>query len=148
MFSNIAKVITAIGALPKLLALIPEIMGLVKEVESATATGAQKKAAVLSLLQPALTAVESISGVSLPNATILAFAGDAIDAIVAVYNTLGVFKHASTDPAPAAQAAGTAPAPDAAPSAPAATASSTDPAGVMAAPPPNALLENEFGTTS
>ncbi len=91
-------------ALPQLLALVRELLELVRHAEdllAGGARGAEKKALVLALLD---TAVNLGQTLGIPEAekvdrTKLATAASGvIDAVVAVLNSTGVFKHAAAPP--------------------------------------------------
>jgi hypothetical protein len=86
--------ITLLAALPALFAAVKE---LVLQMEQPSAPGAAKKEAVMNVLQAALSAINS-AGIALPVTTVLGIASAMVDAVVAAYNLLGVFRHT---PAPA-----------------------------------------------
>ena len=96
MLSNITKIVTMMSTLSGLLNLISPIRTLIQQVESTTATGAEKKSAVMQLITTGLTTVESVFSVDLPNDTVLNFADKVIDAIVAIENAIGSFTHKTT----------------------------------------------------
>jgi hypothetical protein len=99
----------AIGLLTEAPAMISGVAAMVHGVESlfGKGNGAAKKAAVQAAVGGAVQAYNSgdtATGTKLPQINAPDFQaalGALIDAIVGVYNSLGVFKSASTTPAPA-----------------------------------------------
>lgn len=99
MFANVSKIITMMAALSGLLQLIPSIKGLVQQIEATGLAGPEKKAAVLGLITGGIPVIETAFGVQLPDDLILAWASPVIDALVAIENMVGNFKHKEQIPA-------------------------------------------------
>lgn len=99
----------AIGLLTEAPAMISGVASMVHGIEGlfGKGNGAAKKAAVQAAVSGAVSAYNAVpaAGVTkLPSINAPDFQaalGQLIDAIVAVYNSLGVFKASSTAPAPA-----------------------------------------------
>jgi hypothetical protein len=69
---------------------------MIVDIEKTGATGAEKKAAVISLLTSGIPVLEASFGISLPDALILKWADPVIDALVAVENLIGTFTATKT----------------------------------------------------
>ena len=81
--------ITVLSAIPALVQVISE---LVRQFE-VPGNGAQKKAAVLEVLKTSLDTLSRM-GITVPGTIVLTLASAIIDAVVAGYNALGLFKKA------------------------------------------------------
>jgi hypothetical protein len=90
MLSTIKTLIYCLG-------LIPQVIGLVKEVEAPGVAGSTKKSAVMTLLSDTLTAVQMADPVlKIPAATITGVFETVIDSIVGVLNILGILPATKT----------------------------------------------------
>lgn len=76
-------------AIPTIIAMVVE---LVKKVEVPGVPGATKKQAVMDVLKASLDALVQC-GIKAPGTVILTVADYVIDAVVAAYNIVGIFKH-------------------------------------------------------
>lgn len=87
--------------LSSLVGVLPFVGSIVQGIEAlfGHGSGADKKAAAIQAVQAGLGAYSAVSGVSTSNSNLPADLGALIDAVVAVYNDLGIFTHAA---APAA----------------------------------------------
>ncbi len=100
MFSAVTNIVKLLTTLRLLLGLIEPIRELVRQIETTGASGADKKKAVLRLVETGVSVAESAFSVDLPNDLILRFAGAIIDVIVSIENAIGTFRH--REPAPEA----------------------------------------------
>jgi len=86
-----------------LLAVVPQIISmvtdLVKQFEVPGVSGADKKKAVMAVLEGALKGINQC-GLAAPTTVILTVADFVLEAAVNMFNIIGVFTH--KDPAPAA----------------------------------------------
>jgi hypothetical protein len=143
MIGNIKSILSALLALPALIALVPKIRELVIEVESPLVSGADKKAAVISMLNACAGAMTGAFGVVLPVTIVDEFAGIIIDLWVDFENLRGTFTHAPSAPvvtaAVAAQPSATAQAAEVAAPAKAESVAVVDPADANR---PNELLDS------
>jgi len=87
-------------AIPQLVALVRELLDLVRHAEDLVAGGArggERKALVLTLLDTAITLGQTLGipeADKVDRAAVRAAAGPLIDTIVAALNAAGIFKHA------------------------------------------------------
>jgi len=92
-------------AVPQLLALVRELLDLIRHAEDLLAggdRGAEKKALVLALLDTAVNLGQTLGipeAEKVDRAKLATAAGGVVDAVVAVLNSTGVFKHAAASPA-------------------------------------------------
>jgi len=79
-----------------LLAIVPQIIqmvtDLVKQFEVPGVSGADKKKAVLAVLEGALKGINTC-GLAAPTTVILTVADFALEAVVNVFNVVGIFTH-------------------------------------------------------
>jgi ABC-type sulfate transport system permease component len=105
MLASIKLLFSNIGTIIALLQLIPTLTELIHQVEEPGIPGAQKKNAVLTLLQNTLNFATQSLKMNLPVTTIMAWANTIVDTIVNILNDFGkLIPHGSTAPVTATAA--------------------------------------------
>ncbi|MEN6581978.1 MAG: hypothetical protein ABFD54_05970 [Armatimonadota bacterium] len=95
MLSVIKNILTAFGTISGLLTMIPYITTLIEQMESTSATGEQKKSAVLDLVSQVLTTVDKNTSIDLPTDAIIECISGLVDIIVKIKNLVGAFEHST-----------------------------------------------------